>query len=135
MSKINEAEREEAITRLNGWIKPGDTLYTVLRHVSQSKTMRRISVIKFADRILTLDRSISALGIGSVTPGTDGIRVSGFGQDMGFSIVYDLGRALYPHGYPCTGEGCRSNDHANGDRDYTPHTHKDGGYAFKHEWI
>ena len=37
---------------------------------------------------------------------------------------------------------CPSNDHSNGDRDYTPHgpNHKhwhdsDGGYALRHEWL
>lgn len=132
---ISELDKKAAIDRLNGWIKPGDTLYTVLRHVSASKTMRRISVIAFAGRVLTLDRNIAMVGIGSVHPGTDGIRIGGFGEDMGFRIVYELGRILYPDGFTCTGKDCRSNDHTNGDRDYTPHHHKDGGYAFNHEWI
>lgn len=31
-----DREREEAITKLREWIKPGDTVYTILDHVSSS---------------------------------------------------------------------------------------------------
>lgn len=41
---------------------------------------------------------------------------------MGFHVVYGLARTLWPDGYGCIGEHCPSNDHSNGDRDYTPHT-------------
>jgi hypothetical protein len=72
-----------------------------------------------------------------------GVKVSGCGMDMGFSLVYNLSHVLYPDGFTCTGEGspdvwgshCPSNDHSNGDRDYTPHDHRDGGYAIRHRWL
>ena len=69
----------------------------------------------------------------------EGIRVRGAGMDMGFHLVYNLSATLFPDGFDCVGDGpgqlCRSNDHSNGDRDYTPHRHKDGGYALKHRWL
>jgi hypothetical protein len=82
-------------------------------------------------------------------------------MDMGFHLVYTLSYALYPQGFGCVGERCPSNDHSNGDRDYTPHGcydengaledrepgpgelrdgcrrhwHRDGGYALTQRWL
>ena len=78
-----------------------------------------------------------------------GVVVGGVGMDMGFHLVYSLGRALYPEGVPCTGSNgwtksgrpsklnaCQSNDHLNGDRTYSKSkTHSDGGYAFRQVWL
>jgi hypothetical protein len=76
-----------------------------------------------------------------------GLKVSGVGMDMGFSVVYDLSSYLFDKGFMCTGERkideqgnrvkdwCPSNDHVNGDRDYTPHLHTSGGYALKQKWL
>ncbi len=89
-----------------------------------------------------------------------GIVANGCGSDMGHEIVYNLSYALWPAGYGCTGEKCWSNDHSNGDRDYTKHGafvphnavklpsglyceksqtadhwHRDGGYALRKEWV
>ena len=65
----------------------------------------------------------------------EGVPVSGCGMDMGFQIVYCLSSALYPDGFDCIGKDCLANDHFNGDRDYTPHRHNDGGYALKQRWL
>ena len=54
---------------------------------------------------------------------------------MGFAVIYELSQALFPKGFECIGEKCPSNDHSNGDRDYTPHHHNSGGYALKHRWM
>jgi hypothetical protein len=67
-----------------------------------------------------------------------GLKVGGCGMDMGFHVVYSLGRAMYPYGVPCTGEGCLSNAHSYADWDYTvspEHVHSDGGYAFQQRWL
>lgn len=76
-------------------------------------------------------------------------------MDMGFWAVYQLSYGLFKGGFGCIGEGCPSNDHSNGDRDYTPHMseadrmgadgelcnchkdhmHNDGGYALKQRWL
>jgi hypothetical protein len=70
----------------------------------------------------------------------DGLVVGGCGMDMGWHIIYNLGRALFPDGHTCTGRNeypspCPSNDHSNGDRSYEPHQHSDGGYALRSRWI
>jgi hypothetical protein len=129
MAKTNP-ERDEAIARLHEWLKPGDTVYTIVRHVSRSGMSRDISVV-----VMTPDGPIHpnwavarATGMRLVTTGGhDAIRIGGCGMDMGFALVYELGARLWPEGFGCVGDGCnsgtrcRSNDHSNGDRDYTPH--------------
>lgn len=45
LSKSDRLERDEAIARLREWIKPGDTVYTILDHVSRSGMMRHIRVL------------------------------------------------------------------------------------------
>lgn len=51
----------------------------------------------------------------------DAVKMGGAGMDMGFALVHSLSYALFPDGFGCIGDGCPSNDHSNGDRDYTPH--------------
>lgn len=65
----------------------------------------------------------------------DATRNAGCGMDVGFSLVYNLGWVLFPNGFECVGERCPSNDHSNGDRDYSPHHHSDGGYALRQRWL
>lgn len=35
MTKAQKQEQADAIAKLREWLKPGDTVYTVLEHVSQ----------------------------------------------------------------------------------------------------
>ena len=70
----------------------------------------------------------------------EALAVGGCGMDMGFHVVYSLARALYHKrdgspGWQCIGKHCPSNDHTNGDRNYEPHPHSDGGYALTQRWI
>lgn len=117
-------------------LKPGATVYCILRKRSASGMRRHISLLTVRDGRIA-DVSFFAARALRLKADRDsgGIVVSGCGMDMGFHLVYELGRALYPEGYGCTGEGCGSNDHSNGDRDYTPHQHRDGGYTFRSEWV
>jgi hypothetical protein len=164
-------EREEARAMLREWVKPGDTVWTVLRHVSRSGMQRTVSLVVIEDdgrgngpEVRDIDGAVArALGM-TFDRDRGGVKVGGAGMDMGFHLVYELGRALWPEGYGCTGANCRSNDHGNGDRDYTPHHgevytaetcpgrpcsmecdhkerdgrdhwHRDGGYALRQRWI
>lgn len=47
--KKSEVEKAEAKARLLDTVKPGDTIYTVLRSVSRSGMFRRIDVYKLED--------------------------------------------------------------------------------------
>jgi hypothetical protein len=136
-SKRQSLEMEEARKELLTILKPGDTVYCVLRHVSRSGMQREISLFTegmrcldwYAERVLQMRRGKR-----------DGLVVGGCGMDMGWHIIYNLGRALFPDGHTCTGRNehpspCPSNDHSNGDRSYEPHQHSDGGYALRSRWI
>ena len=102
---------------LHDLLPPGTTVHTILRHVSKSGMSRDISLV-----ILTPDgpRDITALAAEAMGSRLSSrvtyraIRVGGCGMDMGFHLVYSLGRALYPDGHLCTGaRDCPSNDHSN----------------------
>jgi len=156
-----KVEREEAKAKLREWIKPGDTVHTILRHVSRSGMQREIGIVLLKDGTDLHPNYLVAKAIGERIGKRDGIIVGGCGMDMGFQVVYSLGRTLWPDGFGCIGKGCRSNDHSNGDRDYAPHGltdengrpenreagpgevadgcrahwHNDGGYALNHRWL
>jgi hypothetical protein len=136
MTKQQQSERDEYITKLRETLKPGDTLYTVLRSVSRTGMSRVIDVFFFssdADGKIQkqwLSYWIAKAGDMTFQRGDvgkpEGIKISGCGMDMGFSIVYHLGRTLYPDGFAVAGRG------RNGD---TSGHDNDGGYAFRHEWL
>jgi len=128
--------KQEAQEYLRKVLKPGDTVYTVLRHVSRSGMTRDIDCYAMIDNVPQwISYSVATACAMSFNSRRDAIRIGGCGMDMGFSIVYDLSRVLYRDAFKCIGEGCPANDHSNGDRDYTPHRHSDGGYALRHRWM
>lgn len=124
--KVSKADRDAAIARLRDWIKPGDTVYTILESVSRSGMSREIRVLvpyqnapeDVARGRLPIDfihpnHAVSqALGIRQGK--RDGLIVGGCGMDMGFHLVYELSATLYGSGYACLGKGkCPSNYHVN----------------------
>lgn len=136
MSKQAQTDRDDAIRQLTEvyGVKPGDTIYTILRHVSRSGMQRRISLVVAGlpgEHPSQIDHLMPHIAGYRVHP-DGGIVAPGAGMDMGYALVYDLARRLWPDGFGCIGEGCPSNDHSNGDRDYW---HTDGGYALKHRWL
>ena len=133
-----ETERERMLATLHEHLKPGDTVHTILDHVSRSGMSRDIRVIVLgasADDIWHPNYAVrTVLGYPRAKHG-DGLRVGGCGMDIGFSVVYNLSRAMFPDGFECVGDKCPSNDHFNGDRNHKPHRHADGGYALRHRWL
>lgn len=126
-------ERTEAIEQLREVLKPGDRVYTILRHVSRSGMSRSISLVIVATTSDGCDKSpweISHLAARAMGDKLDrergGIKISGAGMDMGFALVYNLGRTLWPQGFDTEPGYWR-----NGRLDHDP----DGGYALKHEWL
>lgn len=146
-----EAEKTHYRNILRDKLTPGTTVYTSLEHVSRSGMSRRISAyIVTGDEIEDITWLIHRSGGGRLHA-NGGIVMGGCGMDMGFSLVYNVGRMLYPAGFECTGSNgwtptgkrskrprCMSNDHVN-----TPATpyrkgrkHKgDGGYALNQAWL
>lgn len=144
LTKAQKQERAEAIERLRQWVKPGDTIHCILRHVSKSGMSRTIQLVKFSPSERN-PGEVSEAWIGynaALVLGypydrrKEGIKIGGCGMDMGFALVYELGQVLF-HNQPfiCLGPSCPSNDHSNGDRDYSPHTHSDAGYSLRHRWL
>ena len=130
-----ETQKLEALEMLRKWLKPGDTVYTIIRHVSQSGMSRVISIVvtlppkKKGDRPSMIHPNYAvaaACGYTLVTKnGHEGLRVGGCGIDMGFSVVYNLAATLWPGGDGKFTTG------RNGDKG--PET--DGGYLLRQEWL
>jgi hypothetical protein len=142
MSKSQE--REEAINRLKELLKPGDTVYTVLRHVSRSGMSRAIDVYKITSgkdgrpEKSWLSYNVAKALEWGFNKNYEAVSVGGCGMDMGFHLVYTLSRVLFKE-YTCLGKDCPANDHSNGmPRPARPSKrvkHGDGGYALNQEWI
>lgn len=141
-----QREQAEAADTLRELLPPGTTVYTVLRHVSRSGMSRDIDLYVMQDGEPRWISRLAARAAGlTFNERAEAVRMGGCGMDMGFAAVYALSHALYPDGFECVGEtiresdsfvvGCPSNDHSNGDRDYSPHHHASGGYALRHRWM
>lgn len=142
MTKVELAKRDEARATLREFLKPGQTVYTTLKHVSRSGMQREIGVHSIEDGEVRWLSGLVARACGNRLGKRDGVIMGGCGMDMGFAIVYELSSALFREGFNCIGKSnghasgwCPSNDHSNGDRNYEPHHHQSGGYALRHRWI
>ena len=124
------AQECQAIRDLRAELKPGDTLYTKTVHTSRSGMLRKIAVYLVRGNE-PLNRSYDAAhALGwPLDRDTDAVRVSGCGMDMGFHLVYELSRVLFPKGYALPA-GKKSNDKSD-----PPGHSNDGGYALKQRWL
>jgi hypothetical protein len=110
--------QEFAIKQLREILSVGDTVYTVLRHVSASGMSRRIDLYTMKDNKPRFLTGYAAHALGLKWGDKAGIVVGGCGMDMGFHLVYTLSRTIFPNGF---------NDGKDSQRD--------GGYALRHEWL
>ena len=134
MPRYTKAEQEEAKAFLLEHLPEGSTVQLHLIRVSRSGMSRVIKPVSPSG--VNLSWHVARVCDLSYVDGyIGGVRIGGCGMDMGFHLVHNLGYALFGDGFECTGHGCPSNDHSNGDRDYTPHMHKSGGYALKQSWM
>lgn len=125
---LKEQERQEAIATLLTLVKPNDVIYTDIKSVSASGMSRQIACFitylndEAKPRIKDITWLVSRacdLKIGS----KGGLLVGGCGMDMAFSVVYNLGRTLWPNGTP------EPHGRRNGEPDSC------GGYALKKECL
>jgi len=121
--------REQSRATLRKMLKPGQTVYCMLRHVSSSGMSRRISlyIVTPAKKgqpagLRNID-GLTATVTGHTLADKGGISMGGCGMDMGFALVYALGRAVWPKGTP------KPHGRRNGEPD------SEGGYALKSEWL
>ena len=154
MTKYSKTAVEEARANLRKWIKPGDTVHTIVDHVSRSGMSRDIRVVLLKDgEALHPNHSVSVvLGYPRAAKG-DGMRVGGCGMDMGFHVVHSLGYALFgQEAAEGTGKAANALRKAiyEADKHYwhqcgkieKPDWNKPGrewfagaGYALKHRWL
>lgn len=113
MTKAQQAERDEAIGKLREWIKPGDTVYTILDHVSSSGMSRAIRTVLLNCENGKADATHPNYAVGKALGlrhwkwqghEQDALVLSGCGMDMGFHLVYELSYLLYG------GKGCPALD-------------------------
>jgi len=158
--RYSKEDQKTALDNLRQWFPVGSTVHTILRHVSRSGMQRDIGVVAILpDGDVRHPNYATAAALGLPLGKCDSVKVGGCGMDMGYHLAYSISASLYRDGFGCIGEGCPSNDHSNGDRDYTPHQdhtggdpshvcatspetctakrhwHRDGGYALKHRWL
>ena len=152
--------KDDSAAYLKTILKPGDEVKTILRSCSRSGMSRRISlVIAVGGDVQDITwHAARAMGEKVKQGGNwvqdGGLVVGGCGMDMGFHVVYNLGRCLYPDGFSTdfAGRRCR-NCHTDGDaRNYTcskcgaatvagysrngpVEFDTDGGYALKQRWL
>ena len=136
MTRKNNAGRQEAIERLSQLLKPGDTVWTAVKHVSRSGMQRTIACYLFVDNEPRwISRTVQRATDNGWDDKRDGVKIGGCGMDMGFELIYQLSSTIWTDGFFCIGDGCPSNDHTNGDRSYVPHPHRDGGYCLRQRWL
>ena len=102
ITKERATARDEAREILAGILWEGQTVYTVLRHVSSSGMSRRISVFVVVGDTLRDITYLTALAFGdkpSEWRGRWALRVNGAGMDMGFHVVDSLSWAVFGRGY------------------------------------
>jgi hypothetical protein len=95
LKELREQEAKQEL--LNLMDQYGHTVYTELEHVSRSGMLRRISChVKdekgFLNDITPLVSEVTGYNEDKNKPG---LRVTGCGMDMGFSVVYNLSNKLY----------------------------------------
>ena len=152
--RYTKDETTEAIAALRDKLTPGRTVYTKITHVSRTGMSRSIEVYlaEGRDNLTDITWQVARATNSRIDNNHGGIVMGGCGMDMGFALIYNLGRTLYPRGVPCTGSRgydpttyetthdaprCKSNEHVNDanipySRDVI---HRDGGYALNQIWM
>ncbi len=121
-----DAERIAALDWLRDNIRPGQTIYTILAHCSRSGMHRRVHVCTVIDGEIVRLNYRTALALDMRAGKDDALCVDGCGFDVGFQVVYNLGRVLFPNGGP---------DATNQRRGPTGEHDPDGGYQLRHHWL
>jgi hypothetical protein len=105
-------------------LKPSNKVYTTVHKISSSGMSRTMGAyVVVGEEITCINWYIEKLGLFKRND-QGHLKVNGCGMDMGFHLVYNLGRVLFPEGFT----GYQRNGGKWG-RD------QDGGYALKQVWL
>ena len=149
--KISKAREEECKEALLKYLQPGDTVYTVLRHVSRSGMYRVIDLYIYKDNQPIRLSGYAADLLEGYDTNHNGCKASGCGMDMGFHLVYNLSHQLFPDGFGVEGKSphnhiCRPKDKESakkavkagynfwGRNGNVSGWDNDGGYALNQRW-
>jgi hypothetical protein len=121
--RLHRAQHAE---HLRDMLKPGQTVHCVLKHASRSGMRRHIQLLTTYDGNIADITHAAAVVMDDRVADDGGIIINGCGMDMGFALVYSLGRCLFPDGFKVEGRG------RNGD---TSGHDNDGGYALRSHWL
>ena len=101
MSKREQAHLDRDYAKehlLTHYVKEGDKVYTILRHVSASGMSRNISLVVAREGEIIDITYYAAHALGDKVSESKGhrvIKVNGAGMDMGFHLVYNLSSVLF----------------------------------------
>lgn len=92
---VSKKEQQKAIERLRKLLRPGATIYCVMRHVSRSGMTRVIELLTIGEGEILRIGYDAALALGwPYDRRRGGVRVAGAGMDMGFHLVHSLAHVL-----------------------------------------
>lgn len=127
MPRYSKAEIAESTAALRKVMRKGSTVYVSVGHVSKSGMSRTIHV-RTISRNVPSQWDFHVARVLGLTQREDGVRIDGCGMDMGFQLVYLLGRHLWPKGSKLPkGEHGRNGDKSGFETD--------GGYLLTHRWL
>lgn len=123
MTKVTTAQRDEAISEIKGWLRPGDTVYLRLGKVAPSGMSRwitpmilRVQLDKLTDKphvgayhggdgpecVVLGEDSLSRIYLGRLFGALMGLRcedqavhISGCGMDMGMRLVTSMAYTVF----------------------------------------
>lgn len=89
--------KEDAIAKLKEMIQPGDTIYTIVKHVSKSRQSRAISfyVVDSSRNILVIDYYMSLVLEVPFDKKNQGLKIQGDGMDMCWHTVTNLSHLIF----------------------------------------
>jgi hypothetical protein len=94
------AHVEQSRRKLRDILKPGETVYTILRHVGKSGMSRKLDMVIVEDGRVRSISNLASTACGFRQDDNGAIKVGGCGFDAGFQCVYSLGMAMWPAGTP-----------------------------------
>jgi len=114
-------------------VKPGETVNVICRHVSRSGMSRRLDFYLIrGGQAFYVTYAVSQVTGYKQSKVDSALVVGGCGMDMGFAVVYDLSRGLFPRGFYIG----KTDYPRNGDKEIMEtRIDPDGGYALTHRWI
>jgi hypothetical protein len=96
MTTLKERDQQASITRLREILTPGDTVYTVMTHVSRSGMLRHIKPLAhYKGEVVNVSWDVARALDWQMNKDRDAVKVDGCGMDMGFHLVYSLSYALF----------------------------------------